>query len=196
MSDALNANALAQLFTEARTFNKFSDEPLSDATIYALHDLLKWAPTSMNSQPGRFVFVRSPEGKARLRPALAPSNAEKTMRAPVCVIIAHDTQFHEYITEQFPAYDGKPMFDANPALTQATALRGSTMQGAYLILAARSLGLSCGPMGGFNNEQLDQEFFPDGRFRSNFLVNLGYGDASGNYPRGPRLSFDRACQII
>lgn len=192
----INPEALAQLFTEARTFNKFTDQPVSDATLAQLYDLFKWGPTSMNSQPGRYVFVRSAAAKARLKPALAASNADKTMAAPLCVIVAQDSKFQEHITAQFPAYDARPMFDGNAALAESTALRGSTLQGAYLMLAARSLGLDCGPMSGFNNAAVDAEFFPDGRFKSNFLINLGYGDASGNFPRGPRLAFDVACQVL
>ena len=196
MKHTLNPEALAQLFTEARTFNTFTDQPISDATLAQLYDLFKWGPTSMNSQPGRFVFVRSAEVKARLKPALAASNADKTMAAPLCVIVAQDSNFQEHITAQFPAYDAKPMFDGNAALAASTALRGSTLQGAYLMLAARSLGLDCGPMSGFNNAAVDAEFFPEGRFKSNFLINLGYGDPSGNYPRGPRLAFDVACKVL
>jgi 3-hydroxypropanoate dehydrogenase len=196
MKQTIHPEALAQLFTEARTFNKFTDQAVSDATLAQLYDLFKWGPTSMNSQPGRFIFVRSAAAKARLKPALAASNADKTMAAPVCVIVAQDSNFQEHITTQFAAYDAKPMFDGNAALTASTALRGSTLQGAYLMLAARSLGLDCGPMSGFNNAAVDAEFFPDGRFKSNFLINLGYGDASGNYPRGPRLAFDVACQVL
>ncbi len=192
----INPEALAQLFTEARTFNKFTDQPVSDATLAQLYDLFKWGPTSMNSQPGRYVFVRSAAAKARLKPALAASNADKTMAAPLCVIVAQDSKFQEHITAQVPAYDARPMSDGNAALAESTALRGSTLQGAYLMLAARSLGLDCGPMSGFNNAAVDAEFFPDGRFKSNFLINLGYGDASGNFPRGPRLAFDVACQVL
>ena len=195
MSSALSSEALSQLFTSARTHNKFTDQPVSDATLRELYALAKWGPTAMNSQPARFVFVKSADAKARLKPALAAGNVDKTMAAPVCVIVAQDTQFQSHITEQFTAFDARPLFDGNPEMAASTALRGSTLQGAYLILAARSLGLSCGPMSGFNNAALDQEFFPDGRFKSNFLINLGYGDASGNYPRGPRLPFDTASQI-
>ena len=196
MKQTISPEALAQLFTEARTFNKFTDQAVSDATLAKLYDLFKWGPTSMNSQPGRFIFLRSDAAKARLKPALAASNADKTMAAPLCVIVAQDSNFQGHITAQFAAYDAKPMFDKDTALAASTALRGSTLQGAYLILAARSMGLDCGPMSGFNNAAVDAEFFPDGRFKSNFLINLGYGDASGNYPRGPRLVFDVACQVL
>lgn len=196
MTASLSTDALAQVFTAARTFNKFTDQAVSDATIRELYALLQWAPTSMNAQPARFVFVKSAAAKSRLKPALAAGNADKTMAAPVCVIVAYDSQFQHHITEQFTAFDARPMFDGNAALTATTAFRGGSMQGAYLILAARSLGLDCGPMSGFDNAAVDKEFFADGRFKSNFLVNLGYGDASGNYPRGPRMAFESVCQIV
>lgn len=196
MTAALSTEALAQIFTAARTFNKFTDREVSDATIRDLYELVKWAPTSMNAQPARYVFLKTPAAKARLKPALAAGNADKTMAAPLCVIVAYDSNFQSHITEQFTAFDARPMFDGNAALTATTAFRGGSMQGAYLILAARSLGLDCGPMSGFDNAAVDQEFFADGRFKSNFLINLGYGDASGNYPRGPRLGFESACQIL
>ena len=196
MTAALSSEALAQIFTAARTFNKFTDREVSDTTIRDLYELVKWAPTSMNAQPARYVFLKTPAAKARLKPALAAGNADKTMAAPLCVIVAYDSNFQSHITEQFTAFDARPMFDGNAALTATTAFRGGSMQGAYLILAARSLGLDCGPMSGFDNAAVDQEFFADGRFKSNFLINLGYGDASGNYPRGPRLGFESACQIL
>jgi nitroreductase len=196
MITSLHTDALAQVFTAARTFNKFTDQPVSEATLRELYEVMKWAPTSMNAQPARFVFVKSAEAKARLKPALSGGNADKTMAAPVCVIVAQDSNFQSHITEQFKAFDARPMFDGNAALTQTTAFRGSTMQGAYLILAARSLGLACGPMSGFENATVDAEFFADGRYKSNFLINIGYGDASGNYPRGPRLGFEEVCQVL
>ena len=195
MTAPLSSEALAQVFTAARTFNKFTDQAVSDATIASLYELVKWAPTSMNAQPARYVFVKSPAAKARLKPALSGGNADKTMAAPLCVIVAYDSNFQSHITGQFKAFDARPMFDGNPALTESTAFRCSSMQGAYLILAARSLGLDCGPMSGFDNAAVDQAFFADGRFKSNFLINMGYGDASGNYPRGPRLDFESVCQI-
>jgi nitroreductase len=196
MTNALHTDALAQLFTAARTFNKFTNQAVSDAMLQQLYDLAKWGPTSLNSQPARFVFVKSAAAKARLKPALAAGNADKTMAAPVCVIVAQDSNFQSHISEQFPAFDARPMFDGNATLASTTAFRGSTLQGAYLMLAARSLGLDCGPMSGFDSAAVDAAFFADGRFKSNFLINLGYGDASGNYPRGPRLGFDTACQIL
>jgi 3-hydroxypropanoate dehydrogenase len=193
---ALDSQALAKAFTSARTFNKFKPEPVSDDTLHALYELLKWGPTAMNSQPGRYLFLRSEAAKQRLKPALSPGNLDKTLAAPVAVVVAIDTRFFEHLPEQFPAYDAKPMFEGNPAMAEATATRNGTLQGAYLIVAARMLGLDCGPMSGFDAAKVNAEFFPDGRLRANFLVNLGYGDAGGNHPRGPRLTFDTAATIL
>jgi len=196
MSDALDAAALKQLFFDARTFNKFQPRAVDDATLHSLVDLMKWGPTSMNSQPGRIVFVRSPEAKEKLKGALSGGNVDKTMAAPVTAIIAYDTEFHEHLPTQFPAMPGaRDMFHGNASLLDATAFRNSSLQGAYLILAARSLGLDAGPMSGFNNAAVDAAFFPDGKWKSNFLVNLGYGDPSGNHPRGPRLPFHAMARI-
>jgi 3-hydroxypropanoate dehydrogenase len=142
------------------------------------------------------LVLRSAEARARLLPALAPSNADKTRLAPLTVIVAHDSRFYDQLPTQFPAYDAKPMFEANAELAAMTALRNSSLQGAYLIVAARMLGLDAGPMSGFDNARVDAEFFPDGDWKSNFIVNLGYGDASGNYPRGPRLPFDTAVRVL
>ncbi|MDE2367652.1 MAG: malonic semialdehyde reductase [Burkholderiales bacterium] len=188
--------ALEQAFTHARTFNKFKPDAVSDATLHQLYELLKWGPTSLNSQPGRYVFLRSEAAKQRLKPALSPGNADKTMAAPVCAIVAMDTRFQEFIDAMFPAMPTRAMFDGNPALAEATAFRNSSLQGAYLIVAARLLGLDCGPMSGFDAAKVNAEFFPDGRWKANFLVNLGYGDAAGNHPRGPRLAADVAMQIL
>jgi nitroreductase len=196
MSTPAATSALDLAFAQARTFNKFTTQAVSDDTLRQLYDLAKWGPTSMNTQPGRFIFVRSPAAKARLAPALAAGNLDKSMAAPVTVIVAQDTQFYEHLPEQFPAMNAKPMFEGNAALSQATATRNSTLQGAYLIVAARLLGLDCGPMSGFDAAKVDAEFFADGRFKANFLINLGYGDASGNHPRGPRLGFDVATHIL
>lgn len=195
MSLPLPAAALEQSFLHARTFNKFTDQPVSDDTLRQLHELAKWGPTSMNSQPARYVFVRSAEAKARLATAMAPGNAAKTLAAPVTAIVAFDTRFFEHLPEQFPVMDAKPMFENDAGLAQATALRNSALQGAYLMIAARQLGLDCGPMSGFDPAKVNEAFFPDGRFRVNFLVNLGYGDPAGNYPRGPRLPFDTVATI-
>ncbi|BDT69772.1 putative malonic semialdehyde reductase RutE [Comamonadaceae bacterium OS-1] len=195
MSLPLPTASLEQSFLSARTFSQFTDQPVPDALLHQLYDLAKWGPTSMNCQPARLVFVRSPEAKARLKLALAPGNADKTMAAPVTAIVAMDTRFFDHLPEQFPAMNAKPMFEGNAALAEATAFRNSSLQGAYLILAARQLGLDCGPMSGFDATKVNEQFFPDGRFQANFLVNLGYGKAGTTYPRGPRLPFETACSI-
>ena len=196
MSRALDDAALKQLFFDARTFNKFQPRPIDDATLHSLVDLMKWGPTSMNGQPGRLVFVRSAEAKEKLKGALMGGNVDKTMAAPVTAIVAYDTEFHEHLPTQFPAMPGaRDMFHGNAGLIDTTGLRNSSLQGAYLILAARALGLAAGPMSGFNNAAVDAAFFPDGKWKSNFLINLGYGDAGGNHPRGPRLPFHTMARI-
>lgn len=196
MNTALNDAALDQILRQARTFNKFTDRPVDDATLQQLYDLCKWGPTSMNCQPARIVFVRSAEAKALLKPTLAPGNVDKTMAAPVTAIVAQDTAFYDHLPTQFPVMPGaRDMFAGNAGLAADTAFRNSSLQGAYLILAARALGLDAGPMSGFNPAAVNEAFFPDGRFKVNFLVNLGWGDASGNYPRGPRLAFEDVVRI-
>ena len=186
-----------QIFRAARTFNKFKPDPVSDDTLHQLYELMKWGPTSMNAQPGRFLFLRSEAAKQRLKPALSPGNVDKTMAAPIVVVVAMDSQFHEFLPTQFPAMpNAQAMFSGNAALSEATAFRNGTLQGAYLIIAARMLGLDCGPMSGFDGAKVNAEFFPDGRWKANFLVNLGYGDASGNYPRAPRLAFEIGAQVL
>jgi 3-hydroxypropanoate dehydrogenase len=207
----LSDQALDQIFRTARTYPAWLDVPIADDTLRQLYDLLKWAPTSANLSPARFVFVRSAEAKARLRPALAPSNVEKVMTAPVTAIIAYDLLFYEKQPKLFPHRPRtRDHFAASPELVESTARRNSSLQGAYLILAARSLGLDCGPMSGFDNAKVDeeffgagqpcdgceQEFFPQGRVKSNFLCNLGYGDPSRLHPRLPRLSFEEACSVL
>jgi 3-hydroxypropanoate dehydrogenase len=196
MSEALNDAALKQLFFDARTFNKFQNKPVDDATLHALVDLMKWAPTSVNAQPARIVFVRSAAAKEKLKPTLMAGNVDKTMAAPVTAIVAFDTSFHDHLPTQFPAMPGaRDMFTGNAAFSEATAFRNSSMQGAYLILAARSLGLDIGAMSGFDNAAVDAAFFPEGKWKSNFLINLGYGDSTGNWPRGPRLAFHEMARI-
>ncbi len=186
-----------QAFSAARTFSKFIDKTVPDDTLKALYDLAQWGPTASNCQPARYVFVRSPQAKARLCACLAPGNVDKAMSAPVTVIVAQDSRFHEHLATQFPHQPGAAAMYANDAaLAQTVALRNSSLQGAYLIVAARLLGLDCGPMSGFNAQALDQSFFPDGRYRTNFLVNIGYGDATALRPRGPRLSFDTVATIV
>ena len=196
MKTALNQAALEQLFLSARSYNQFTDAAVSDETVQALYDLLKWGPTSMNTQPGRYVFIRSNEARAKLLDCLSPGNVDKTRAAPLTVIVASDSQFFEHLPSQFKAYDAKPLFEGNAALADATAMRNSSLQGAYLIMAARALGLDCGAMSGFDPAKVNAAFFPDGRFKANFLVNLGYGAEGGFHPRGPRLSFEQVAQIV
>jgi 3-hydroxypropanoate dehydrogenase len=192
---ALDDHALDQLFRTARTYNVFRDEPISDDTIRQLYDLLKWGPTAFNAQPARYVFVRSPEAKAKLAPALSSGNRDKTLAAPLTVIVAADTRFHDHLPSQFPSYDARPLFENTPGLIEPTIQRNSSLQGAYLILAARALGLDAGPMSGFNADLLNQAFFPDGRRKANFLINLGYGTTEKLFPRNPRLDFDEVARI-
>ncbi len=196
MSAPLDTATLQQLFTEARTFSHWQDRPVDPALLHRLYDLLRYAPTSANGSPGRFVFVASPEAKARLKPALAPGNIEKTMSAPVTVIVAADHRFHDKLPQLFPQADARSWFEGNEALIAATAFRNSSLQGAYLILAARALGLDCGPMSGFDAGKVDAEFFAGTDVKSNFLVNLGYGDRAGLHPRNPRLAFADAAVIL
>ena len=196
MKNQLPDDALAQIFLEARTYNGWLDKPVTDEQLRRLYDLMKWGPTSANGSPGRFVFIRSPEAKERLRPVLSAGNVEKTMAAPVTVIVAYDLMFYEQLTKLFHKPVMRDLFAGNAQLTEETARRNSSLQGAYLIVAARALGLDCGPMSGFDNAKLDQEFFSGGNVRSNFLCNIGYGDPSTLTPRMPRLEFDEACTVI
>jgi 3-hydroxypropanoate dehydrogenase len=210
-SPVLGAEALDQIFRNARTHSAWLDRPVTEETLRELYDLLKWGPTSANSSPARFLFIRSPEAKERLRPVLSPGNVDKTMAAPLTVVVAYDLLFYEKLPKLFPHSPAmRDLFATNPQLIEETARRNSSLQGAYLIIAARSLGLDCGPMSGFDNARLDeeffgpekvcegceQEFFPVGHVKSNFLVNLGYGDASTLFPRAPRLEFKEACTIL
>jgi nitroreductase len=198
MSDLspLSDAALDRLFRQARTVHAFQPVPVSDATLHQLYDLLKWGPTAFNAQPARYVFVRSTEAKARLLPAVSKGNQAQTQSAAVTVIVAQDRRFQDQLPAQFPAYDAKPLFDGNAQLADTTALRNGSLQGAYLILAARALGLDAGPQSGFDAKAVDAAFFPDGRWQSNFLVNLGVADHSATFARGPRLSFDDAAKIV
>lgn len=184
------------IFREAHTHSFWLDKPVSDVLLHQIYDLMKWAPTSANCSPARLVFVRSAAAKQRLLPAVAPGNLEKTRAAPVTAIIAHDMEFYEKLPKLFLQADARSWFAGNQPLIDTTAFRNGTLQGAYLILAARGLGLDAGPMSGFDNEKVDKEFFPDGKVKSNFLINLGYGDSSKLFPRNPRLSFDEAAQIL
>ena len=193
---ALSDTALDQLFRQARTVHAFKPVPVPDDTIHQLYDLLKWGPTAFNAQPARYVFVKSAEAKARLMPALSPGNVPQVQSAAVTVIVAYDTRFPEHLPTQFPGYDAKAVFDANPAIVEPAALRNSSLQGAYLIQAARALGLDSGAMSGFNPQAVNEAFFPDGRFKANFLLNIGVADPAGVYPRAPRLAFDEVAQIV
>lgn len=196
MKPTLPDAALAQLFTEARSHNGFLPEPIPDETLHALYDLLKWGPTAANGCPARFRFIKSPEAKAKLKETLDPGNVEKTMAAPVIVLIGYDLAFYEELPELFPHTDARAWFANNEALARETAFRDAALQGAYLILAARALGLDCGPMAGFDKARADELFFAGTTIRSLFLVNLGIGDPSKLFPRNPRLTFDEACQIL
>ena len=196
MTESHANDSVAHLFETARTHNAWLDRDVPEEVLHQLYDRLRWAPTSANSNPGRFVFVRSQAAKQRLAPHLAPLNAEKTMAAPVCVIVAADTQFYDNLPQLFPARDMRALFANTPSLAEETATRNAILQGGYLILAARSLGLDCGPMSGFSRDGVDQDFFPDGRWKANFLINLGYGDKAKLWPRNPRLSFDEACLVL
>lgn len=192
---SLPQEALDTLFRSARTHNAFQDRPVTDDTLRDVYDLLRFGPTSANSSPARFVFVRSAEGKARLKPALSAGNRAKTMAAPVTAIVAYDPKFFDLLPKLFPHTDARSWFAGNDALAATTAFRNGTLQGAYLIMAARATGLDCGPMSGFDNAKVDAEFFAESGYKSNFLINLGYGDAAGLFPRSPRLSFDEACTL-
>ncbi|TWI06107.1 3-hydroxypropanoate dehydrogenase [Luteimonas cucumeris] len=195
MPQTLTDAPLDQLFRQARTYNAFSGE-VSDDTLRQLYDLLKWGPTTSNSCPARFVFVKSAEAKARLGPALDEGNYRKTMAAPATVIVAYDLAFYEKLPVLFPHTDARSWFDTKPEADLTTiALRNGSLQGAYLILAARALGLDCGPMSGFDNAQVDAAFFAGTSLRSNFLVNLGHGDPGSIFARSPRLGFDEVCRI-
>lgn len=196
MSEALSEHAIEQLFLNARSHNGWLDKPVGEALIKRLYLLLSQGPTANNSNPARFVFVQSDEGKQRLLPALGGLNAEKMLTAPVTAIIAIDSQFHELLPQLFTAYDLAERLRAEPAIASTIAFRNGTLQGAYLMLAARALGLDCGPMSGFDSERVNAEFFPDGRWKTNFLCSLGYGDARKLYPKGARLSFEQSCTII
>ena len=192
---ALDDAALATLFTEARTHNGWMDKPIGDETLKALYDLTKMGPTSANCSPARFVFVRSPEGKEKLKPALSSGNLEKTMAAPVTVIAAIDGEFYEKLPELFPHADARSWFTSSPDVAEETAFRNATLQAGYLILAARALGLDTGAMSGFDKGKVDAAFFAGRTWKSNFLINLGYGDPSKLFGRLPRLGFEDACLL-
>jgi len=196
MTEALSPAAQDQLFRTARTYNAFSDKPVPEALIRELYELVKWGPTSGNVCPGRFVFLTTPEAKARLAPLMSRNNRSKSIGAAVQVIVAYDLKFAEQIPELFPHNPGSAAWFDDPAVAEETAFRNGSLQGAYLILAARSLGLDCGPMSGFDRAAVDAEFFAGTSWRSNFLCNLGYGTDENLFPRLPRLAFEEACRVL
>jgi 3-hydroxypropanoate dehydrogenase len=187
---------LQQLFLNARTANGFLDKPVPAALLQQVYDIARMGPTSMNTQPTRYVFLTTPESRARLLPALMPGNLDKTRLAPVTVIVANDTHFYEHMPQVWHRPGAKENFEGNPAMAAATATRNGTLGGAYFIIAARALGLDCGPMSGFDIAKVNAEFFPDGRLQANFLINLGYGDAAQLFERNPRLAFEQACTVL
>lgn len=184
------------LFDNARTHNGFKPEPIPETTLHQLYELLKWGPTSANCSPARFVFVTTPEGKAKLLAGMSAGNQEKTKQAPVTVVIGMDMAFYEKLPQLFPHADAKSWFVGNQPMIDATAFRNSSLQGGYLILAARALGLDCGPMSGFDAAKVDAAFWAGTTVKTNFIVNLGHGDATQLFARSPRLSFDEACQVV
>jgi 3-hydroxypropanoate dehydrogenase len=193
----LNDEGLDLLFRKARTHNAWLDKPVDDALLRQVYDLTRMGPTSANMCPLRVVFVKSPEAKERLKPALDPGNVAKTMAAPVTAVLGMDVHFYEQLPKLFPHADARAWFkDLPDSVLEYIALRNSSLQGAYFLLAARALGLDCGPMSGFDNAKVDAAFFPGTTVKSNFLCNLGYGDASKLFPRSPRLDFEEACQIV
>lgn len=196
MTAPLDDIALARLFTDARSHNGWSGEPVSDALLEQLYALARMGPTSANCSPGRFVFVRTTEGKRRLAPALSKGNLEKTLSAPVTVIAAWDTAFYDRLPVLFPHADAKSWFTGSPAAAHETAFRNGTLQAAYLILAARAIGLDAGPMSGFDHAKVDAEFFAGTTWTANFLINFGHGDASKVFDRLPRLDFLDACALV
>jgi 3-hydroxypropanoate dehydrogenase len=197
VSRQVNDDAHDIMYREARTHNKWHDRPVTDAQLRAIYDLMKMGPTTANSQPARILFLRSRAAKERLKPALSAANTPKTMAAPVTAILAYDRQFYDHLPRLFAHNQAaRSWYAGDQAAADIHALRNGSIQGGYFILAARALGLDCGPMSGFDNAKVDAEFFPDGRFKSNFLCNLGYGDPSVLFPRNDRLRFEEACQIL
>lgn len=196
MTKKIGSEALELLFTSARTHNGWLDQAVSDELLKQVYDLLRWPPTSANTSPARILFIKSKVAKAKLLECVAPGNQEKTKTAPVTAIVAYDMEFYEKLPQLFPHADARSWFAGNQPLIDKTAFRNGTLQGAYLMIAARALGLDCGPMSGFDNDKLDAAFFAGTKIKSNFLCNLGYGDPGKLYPRSPRLAFDEACKIL
>jgi 3-hydroxypropanoate dehydrogenase len=197
MDESLVSTAvLDRLFRVARSFNDFTDRPVTNDELHTLYDLAKWGPTTANSQPQRILFLRSAEAKDRLQPALSSQNKKKVLGAPVVAILAYDMRFFEHLPRMYHNPAARSWYETTPEQIRTTAFRNATLQGAYLMLAARAIGLDCGPMSGFKNDVVDAEFFPDGQFKSNFLCCLGHGDPSTLLPRGDRFAFDEICRII
>jgi 3-hydroxypropanoate dehydrogenase len=197
MTDRLGEAALKQLFTEARTHNAWQKKDVPDSVLREMVDLMKMGPTSANCLPARVIFLKSDAAKKRIAPFLSEQNRAKSMSAPVCAVIGHDTQFYEHLPRLFPHNQtARTWFEGKPEVIQATVMRNGSLQGAYLMLAARALGLDCGPMSGFDNAGVDKEFFPDGRVKSNFVCNFGYGDPAGLFERSPRFAFDEIAKIV
>lgn len=192
----ISKESLDTIFNTARTYPGWLNTPVEDDLLKQMYELMKFGPTSMNCCPARIIFIKSKEAKERLKPCLAPFNVDKTMAAPVTAVVAYDLHFYEKMDVLWPHADAVSIFKGNDQLISETALRNGSLQGAYLIIAARSLGLDCGPMSGFNAAKVDQEFFPEGALKSNFLCNLGYGDPTTLYPRGSRLEFEAVCKIL
>jgi 3-hydroxypropanoate dehydrogenase len=192
----ISNDALDQLLRQARTHSTWLPKRVPVELLREVYDLARMGPTSANSSPARFLFLESEAAKARLLPALAPLNVDKTKAAPVTVIVAWDTEFYDKLPQLFPHADMRSHFVGNQAVIDETAFRNSSLQGGYFILAARALGLDCGPMSGFDKAKVNAEFFPDGKWKANFLCNLGYGDRSKLFPRNPRLEFDEACRVL
>jgi 3-hydroxypropanoate dehydrogenase len=195
MTSRIDPTALATLFTDARTHNAWTPVDVPDSLLRDVVEVMRWAPTSVNMSPARFVFVKSPEAKAKLKPLLMEGNVDKTMAAPATAIIGYDLKFYEHLPKLFPAADAKSWFAGNEEFANVSAFRNGTLQAAYFILAARALGLDCGPMSGFDNAGVDAAFFAGGTVKSNILVNLGYGDPKGLYPRSPRFTFEEIARI-
>jgi len=199
MAHPINDDSLKTIFLEARTYSAWLEKPVSDDLLRQLYDIAKLGPTSANTAPMRVVFVKSAAAKERLKPSLMAGNVDKTMAAPVCAIVANDSAFHEFVPKLFPQNPEFKNLFTQPGMeefTRAHILRNGSLQGAYVIIAARAVGLDTGPMSGFDNAKVDAEFFPDGRWKSNFLVNIGYGNPAKLHPRNPRLSFEEACKIV
>lgn len=195
--EGLDRETIGRLFGDARSYNGWQKGDVSDETLRRLYDIMKWGPTSMNTQPARILFLKSSSQKERLKPFLSPGNVEKTLMAPVVAIIGYDLEFYQLLPRTFPHLPtAKSYFEGKPDHIQATAFRNGSLQGAYLILAARAVGLDCGPMSGFNNQGVDQEFFAGTSIKSNFLCGLGRGDPAKVFGRSPRLDFDDTCKIL